>query len=93
MSGNWIAVTDQLPEDDQRVLAFIPGNRVFLPSSDLASEIREVIVLRFCLNHFADQAEKIEKHGLHFWAGEGNSNHFFRDVTHWMPMPKEPSLL
>jgi hypothetical protein len=27
------------------------------------------------------------KHGRHFWQGEGNSNHFFKDVTHWMPLP------
>ena len=87
MTVEWIAVTDGLPEDDQRVLAFIPGNRVFLPGKDLAFETREVIVLRFCQDYFSDQAEKCEKHGRHFWAGEGNSNHFFSDVTHWMPIP------
>ena len=91
MTGDWIAVADRLPEDDQRVLAFIPGNRVFLPGKDLAFEVREVIVLRFCADYFADQAEKCEKHGRHFWAGEGNSNHFFSDVTHWMPMPEGPN--
>ena len=92
MTGEWIAVAERLPEDDQRVLAFIPGNRVFLPGKDLAFEIREVIVLRFCQDYFADQAEKREKHGRHFWAGEGNSNHFFNDVTHWMPMPVNPDV-
>ena len=46
MTGDWIAVSDRLPEDDQRVLAFIPGNRVFLPGKDLAFAVREVIVLR-----------------------------------------------
>lgn len=91
MSGNWIAVTEQLPAHDERVLAYLPGNRVFLPGKDLAFETREVIVLRFCEDYFAENPEKREKHGRHFWAGEGNSNHFFADVTHWMPMPKAPS--
>lgn len=87
---SWIAVGDELPQNDQRVLAYIPGNRVFLPGKDLEFEIREVIVLRFCENYFADHAEKREKHGAHFWSGEGNSNHYFADVTHWMPMPGSP---
>ena len=90
MNENWIAVTERLAANDERVLAFLPGNRVFLPGKDLAFETREVIVLRFCEDYFADNPEKREKHGRHFWAGEGNSNHFFADVTHWMPMPAAP---
>lgn len=90
MNGNWIDVTERLPADDERVLAYLPGNRVFLPGKELAFETREVIVLRFCQDYFADNPEKREKHGRHFWAGEGNSNHFFADVTHWMPMPGTP---
>ena len=66
MTGEWIAVADRLPEDDQRVLAFIPGNRVFLPGKDLAFEIREVIVLRFCQDYFADQAENAKNTGVTF---------------------------
>ena len=61
MTGDWIAVADRLPEDDQRVLAFIPGNRVFLPGKDLAFEIREVIVLRFCQDYFARPSRKTRK--------------------------------
>ena len=45
MSAIWTAVKDQLPEDDQRVLGFIPGNKVFLPGKDLQFETREVVVL------------------------------------------------
>ena len=89
-AGEWVDVRDELPADDQRVLAFVPGNRVFLPGKDLQFEVREVIVLRFCLNFYADNPAKREKHGLHFWSGEGNSNHFFADVTHWRPMPSPP---
>lgn len=90
MKNPWISIQDRLPTDDQRVLAFVPGNRVFLPGKDLAFETREVIVLRFCKDFFADQPEKREKHGHHFWSGEGNSNHFFADVTHWQPIPMGP---
>ena len=91
MNLEWFDVNDVLPEDDQRVLGFIPGNKVFLPGKDLQFETREVVVLRFCKDFYAKNAEKREKHGLHFWAGEGNSNHFFGDVTHWRPIPEGPS--
>ncbi|WP_306639744.1 DUF551 domain-containing protein [Sanyastnella coralliicola] len=88
---NWIDINDQLPEDEQRVLAYIPKNKVFLPGKDLQFEIREVIVLRFLKDFYIDRPDKQEKHGLHFWQGEGNSNHFFADVTHWAPIPEGPS--
>ena len=78
MTDGWISVDDELPEDDQRVLGFIPGHKAFLPGKDLQFEIREVVVLRFCKDFYARNEEKRAKHGLHFWAGEGNSNHFRR---------------
>lgn len=87
---SWIKLSDALPADGQRVLAFIPGNKVYLPGKDLEFEIREVILLRFLKNFFADRLDKAEKHGVHFWQGEGNSNHYFSDVTHWMPLPDAP---
>ena len=31
MTVEWMDVNVVLPEDDQRVLGFIPGNKVFLP--------------------------------------------------------------
>ncbi len=84
MAQTWIHTEEQLPNDDQRVLAFIPGNKVFLPGKDLDFEIRA--------NHFADNPEKAEKHGLHFWAGEGSSNRYFTEVTHWAPIPAGPAV-
>jgi hypothetical protein len=39
MAQTWIHTEEQLPNDDQRVLAFIPGNKVFLPGKDLEFEI------------------------------------------------------
>jgi hypothetical protein len=89
-SLNWIKVSDQLPLDGQRVLAFIPKNKVFLPGKSFDFEIREVIVLVFLENFYVDLPEKREKYGLHFWQGEGNSNHFFADVTHWAEIPSGP---
>ena len=88
---NWIRVIDKLPENNQRVLAFIPNNRVFLPGKAFEFEIRDVIVLVFLENFYQEDSEKREKHGLHFWQGEGNSNHFFADVTHWTEIPLGPS--
>jgi hypothetical protein len=87
---NWYSINDQLPHDGQRVLGFIPGNKVFLPGKSGEFEIREVIVLRFCQDFYPAGSEKHQKHGPHFWQGEGNSNHFFSDVTHWMEMPSSP---
>ena len=91
MSTEWIAVADRLPEGDQRVLAFVPGNRVFLPGKSLEFEVREVIVLRFCKDFYAGNPDKAARHGVHFWSGEGSSNHFFADVTHWQPLPGAPA--
>lgn len=84
----WIPVSTQLPEDGQRLLAFVPNNKVYLPGKSGAFELREVLVLKFLRDFYPEGSEKREKHGPHFWQGEGNSNHFFRDVTHWMPMPE-----
>ena len=76
MSEDWMDVNVTLPDDDQRVLGFIPGNKVYLPGKDFQFETREVVVLRFCKDFYAKNEEKRAKHGLHFWSGEGNSNHF-----------------
>ena len=88
---NWISVSTRLPAQDQRVLAFVPNHKVFLPGMEFRFEIREVVVLRFCENFYADDPEKKEKHGVHFWSGEGVSNQFFSDVTHWLPIPAPPA--
>lgn len=90
MTLDWIDINAELPGDEQRVLAFIPGNKVYLPGKTLEFQIREVIVLHFFKDFYAAGTEKHEKHGPHFWQGEGNSNHFFADVTHWMPIPGGP---
>jgi hypothetical protein len=88
---NWKSVKNELPADEQRVLGFVPGNKVFLPGKSGEFEIREVIILKFCKDFYPQGSEKFQKHGAHFWQGEGNSNHFFGDVTHWMEMPSGPS--
>jgi len=91
--NDWIDIENELPLDNQRVLAYIPDNKVFLPGMQLDYAIREVVVLHFRKNFFEDNEEKRKKYGLHFWSGEGNSNHFFQDVTHWKAIPKAPVIL
>ena len=86
---NWIDIKSELPTDEQRVLAYIPNHKIFLPGL-MDTELREVIVLHFQKNFYPEGSEKFEKHGPHFWKGEGNSNHFFKDVTHWKPIPDGP---
>jgi hypothetical protein len=88
----WISIKNQLPENDQRILAYIPDNKVYFPGKTLEFELRDVIVLRFLKDFYLPNTEKCAKYGPHFWQGEGNSNHFFSDVTHWMPMPEGPNL-
>jgi hypothetical protein len=87
---NWIKINTELPTNEQRVLAYIPGNKVFLPGKSGEFELREVVVMKFLFEFYPEGSEKRAKHGAHFWQGEGNSNHFFADVTHWMPMPSNP---
>ena len=85
--NQWIDIKEALPQHEQRVLAFIPGNKVFLPGKSGEFELREVIVLHFIKDFYPADSEKCQKYGPHFWQGEGNSNHFFKDVTHWMELP------
>ena len=85
--SKWISVLDRLPEDGQRLLGYIPRNRVFLPGKSGEFEMREVVILKFLKDFYPTDSEKCAKHGPHFWQGEGNSNHFFKDVTHWMALP------
>lgn len=89
MNKDWISINDQLPGDGQRVLAYIKNNKVFLPGL-METQLREVIVLHFEKDFYPEGSEKREKHGAHFWKGEGNSNHFFRDVSHWQSIPEGP---
>ncbi len=86
----WIDVNTELPDHAQRVLGFVPGNNVFLPGKSGEFDLREVIVLHFQKDFYPEGSEKRKTNGPHFWQGEGNSNHFFRDVTHWMPLPGGP---
>lgn len=89
--GTWTAVKDMLPEDDARVLCYLPHNLVYLPGRTGATEQRNVVVLRFARDFFLKNPSKTGKAvGDHFWLGEGTSNHFFGDVTHWMPLPAVP---
>ena len=91
MDTIWNDIQVKLPEDGQRVLGYIPGNKVFLPGKTGEFEMREVIILKFCKDFYPENSEKCQKHGPHFWQGEGNSNHFFHDVTHWSTIPLGPS--
>lgn len=92
LATQWKKVADVLPDNGQRVLGFVPGNKFFLPGKTGEFEMREVIVLKFLLNFYAEGSEKCVKYGPHFWQGEGNSNRFFADVTHWAIIPDGPEL-
>lgn len=90
MAG-WTRVDEALPADGERVLCFVPGHTVFLPGKTGASELREVVVMRFAQDFFVKNPSKTGYTGTpHFWLGEGTSNRFFHEVTHWMPLPNRP---
>ena len=93
MQPNWTSITSRLPEDGERVLCFLPQNIVHLPGKTGATEVRSVVVLRFAKDHFIKNPSKTGRATApHFWLGEGTSNHFFEDVTHWMALPAAPLL-
>ena len=87
---DWISISEQLPEDGQRVLAFLPKNIVYLPGKVGESKLLPVIFLRFAKDFFGPLNPKQEKFGSHFWLGEGQSNQYFDAVSHWMPAPVGP---
>lgn len=88
---NWIAIEDKLPGNNQRVLAFLPDNKIYLPGKTGEMKLVPVIFLRFEKDFFGEKNPKRKKFGPHFWLGEGQSNHYFADVTHWLPCPEGPS--
>ncbi|HQV73897.1 MAG: DUF551 domain-containing protein [Flavobacteriales bacterium] len=91
--GQWIPISQQLPEHGSRVLCHLPNNTVFLPGKTGATEERNVVVLRFAKDFFLTNPSRTGHTGPpHFWLGEGTSNKFFTDVTHWMPLPEVPSV-
>jgi len=87
----WISTSEQLPEDNQRVLAYLPKNIIYLPGKTGQSMLLPVIFLRFAEEFFGPENPKREKFGPHFWLGEGQSNQYFDAVSHWMPAPEGPN--
>lgn len=92
MANPWTPCSERLPADGQRVLCWIPGNSVHLPGLQ-AKEEREVAILRFAEDWFVKNPSRTGRRThRHFWLGEGSSNCFFEQVTHWMELPAGPGL-
>ncbi len=90
MSQPWISCAERLPADDQRVLCWLPGHTVRLQGL-VEKEERNVVILRFAENWFIKNPSKTgRKTHRHFWLGEGSSNCFFEQVSHWMALPEGP---
>ena len=91
MNSGWVPCSSELPADGQRVLAWMPKNTVYLRGKTGATEERNIAILRFAKDYFVHNPSKTGKAtSPHFWVGEGTSNHFFEEVSHWMPMPLAP---
>lgn len=87
----WTATTDALPANGSRVLCFIPEHSFFLPGKSGEVELREVVIMRFAEDFFLHNPSKTGYSGApHFWLGEGTSNRFFAEVSHWQALPQSP---
>jgi len=89
--NEWISINDRLPADGARVLVFIPDNEVYLPGKTGETARIRVIVMKFHHNFLSEEKAESKQTQRHFWEGEGQSNHFFEDITHWRPMPEPPA--
>jgi hypothetical protein len=87
---DWIAIKDQMPSDGQKVICYLPDNHQYLPGKTGETRFEPIVILRFTSHFFEEGSAKCEKYGPHFWLGEGLSNHYFEDVTHWMALPIAP---
>lgn len=86
----WININDKLPDDGQKVICYLPNHHQYLPGKTGETRFEPIVILRFAANFFKEGTDKMEKHGPHFWLGEGLSNHYFSDISHWMPLPQKP---
>jgi hypothetical protein len=89
--NNWIDINNQLPDDGDRVLVYIPGNEVYLPGKTGETARITVLVMKFHKDFLSEEKAASKNTRRHFWVGEGQSNHYFEDVTHWQPIPKGPA--
>jgi hypothetical protein len=88
----WISVNDQLPNDQQVVLAFVPDNHVPTPGNPYETEHKPIKILRFIKNFYGRHKQRHKNsQSDDFWSGEGLTNHFFQEVTHWLPLPEAPA--
>lgn len=88
---NWISVKEQLPTDNQTVLAYVPYNRVPTPGDPTVTILQPVKILVFNMDFYGSHKPRHKRsESDHFWSGVGLSNHFFQEVTHWAPLPDKP---
>ena len=90
MTG-WRDIKERLPEDGEKVIAYLPDNKQYLPGKTGEERFEPIVILKFVETFFKEGTDKFNKHGSHFWLGEGKSNHYFPDVSHWMPLPEGPN--
>lgn len=87
----WISVHDKLPENNQRVIAFIPENSVPVPGDPTEVELKTIKIVVFVKDFYGEHKQRHKNSTSDdFWSGDGLSNHFFQEVTHWMPLPGKP---
>ncbi len=87
----WINVAEKLPENNQTILGFVPFNRVPTPGNPSVTVLQPVKILVFNQNFYGPHKPRHQKSKSdHFWSGIGLCNHFFQEVTHWLPLPTHP---
>jgi uncharacterized protein DUF551 len=87
--NDWISVKDRLPKNEENVLLYIKiKDKNFIVNGELEDHFEDDDEIKFFI---VELLPLIEKDIYNFtFTISGYENYYWDEVTHWMPLPKEP---